>query len=394
MNNQIKLIPLDCLLIDLENPRYDTRPSQRDALITMLKEQGEKLINLAEDIVYRGLNPSELPIVMPTEDDKTFIVLEGNRRLAALKLASSPELVKSLGLPPRLEKRFTALHDRAMSSLPEEISCVVLPREEANNWIMLKHTGENEGIGVVSWDGRARQRFRGSSPALQAIELVEEKGYLDDETKKKLPKIAITNIERILNTPEARKLIGVEVKNNTLRLLEPEEEALSRLAIMVSDVANREIRVTDIDTKEQRVKYAEKLASTPIRLPHHQDSEKGSKPQTTEAAGTESKSTSRQINPNRKTLIPRGFKVTINQPRINKIYNELQKLNIDSYPNSCAVLLRVFVELSIVNFGDRHNIEFTRSKKAKDGSLIEREMSLRKKNQCSRRLYGRKQIYE
>ena len=58
-------------------------------LATHLKR---KLLVLAQDILQNGLNPSDLPFVMPLNDDrKRYIVLEGNRRLAALKSLENPE---------------------------------------------------------------------------------------------------------------------------------------------------------------------------------------------------------------------------------------------------------------------------------------------------------------
>src|SRR5437016_12433228 len=105
----LQSISLEYLLVDLQNPRYDPRTSQREALATIAQDQGEKLINLAEDIVDRGLNPSELAIVTPAEDDNIYVVLEGNRRIAALKLISSPSLLTSLGLSQTLTKRYHAL---------------------------------------------------------------------------------------------------------------------------------------------------------------------------------------------------------------------------------------------------------------------------------------------
>lgn len=216
-----EIIPLENLAIDLVNPRHVQQPSQREALATIAHDQGAKLANLAEDIAEKGLNPTEIPLVTPANEGGIFTVVEGNRRIAALKLSSSPHLLASIGLPRNLSERFKAIQRNSIDTLPTQITCAVLSREEANHWIHLKHTGENEGVGIVSWDGRARQRFRGSSPALQAIELVEASDLLDLETRKNLPKIAITNVERLLGTPAARQLLGVDVKDGQLILLSP-----------------------------------------------------------------------------------------------------------------------------------------------------------------------------
>lgn len=363
------------LLIDLRNPRYEIRSSQHDALATISRDQGLKLYNLAEDIVDKGLNPSDIPIVTPADEPGSYTVLEGNRRIAALKLLSSPSLVASLDLPSSILKKYNSLIDQAKGTLPTELQCVVLSREDANNWIMLKHTGENEGVGIVTWDGRARHRFRGASPALQAVELVEASNLLDDDTRAKLPKIAITNIERILGTPDARRLLGVDVKNDKLILNAPEDNALGRLALVVSDVANRTIRVTDLDAKDQRFAYAQDIAARPLPKPaasavSHQPST-GSKP-----------TVATRISPDRSTLIPKHFKLRISQTRINRIYGELQRLNAEHYVNSCAVLLRVFVELSVDDYAQRHRVTLKatpRSKKSSRAASSPRDMTLREK---------------
>lgn len=49
----------------------------------------------------------------------------------------------------------------------------------------------------------------------------------------------------------------------------------------------------------------------------------------------------------RRTLIPRGSTLRIGQPKINRLCRELKRLQLDSFPNAGAVLLRVFVELSL-----------------------------------------------
>lgn len=374
-------ISLENLQIDLYNPRYEHRTSQRDVLTTIAHEQGVKLVNLAEDIAEKGLNPSELTIVAPTEKPDIYIVLEGNRRVAALKIVSSLSLLNSLGLKQGLVNRYKALHDAAKDTIPAKINCVIMPREDANYWIQLKHTGENEGVGIVGWDGHAKQRFRGSSPALQAVDYVEQSGYLDSETKKKLPKIAITNIERILNTPDVRKILGVDIQKDHLILTSADDESLARLAMVVSDVANKRVKVTQLDTKTQRIAYANEVASRPLPKPSGPIGNARKAGASTTPTGTATKS-GRAISPERKTLIPTQFKIAISQTRINRIYHELQKLPIDRFINSCAVMFRVFVELSIDEFAKSKKIILKVMPKPKAGSskpLQPRDMTLREK---------------
>jgi hypothetical protein len=367
-NVPIVSIEIENLLIDLQNPRFDPKSSQRDALQTIIHDQGKKLYNLAEDIVDSGVNPCEPLLVTQSEDPDFHIVLEGNRRVAALKLLSSPQLLESVKTTKGLHNKYRTLHDRAENTLPTELQCVVLPREDAKNWIMLKHTGENDGVGVVPWDGRARHRFRGSSPALQAIDLVEKAELLDQEAKENLPKIAITNVERILGTPDARQLIGVDVKENKSTLKSPEENALGRLALIVSDVAKGNIRVSHLDRKEQRIAYAQEIASRPLPKP------------VVSAAKVAAKRTTIRVPAERTTLIPKKLQINISQTRINRIYGELQKLNAESFRNSCAVLLRVFVELTVDDFAKRHRLSLKKRPKSRKGVPTQlKDMTLREK---------------
>ncbi|MBI3163796.1 MAG: hypothetical protein HYZ24_03865 [Chloroflexi bacterium] len=356
---KVKPIPIQNLLIDLQNPRYDPRTNQREALATLAREQGSKLVSLAEDVINEGgLNPAELPMVMPSGDGSSFIVMEGNRRITALKLLLSPSLTSGLNLPDNLLKKLKSLHDSAKEKLPSEILCVVFEsREEARHWIDLRHTGENGGVGIVSWDGVQTQRFRGSSASLQAVEYARHSNLLDEDTKKKLPKIAITNIERVLNTPDARKILGVEVKNNELIFKDPEEIVIPRLATIVSDIANKRKKVTHLDTKDQRIEYAKEVVENPA-----QKTDKSSSANNPKGFGSSITNPgkpgkgAKSLPVHRKTLIPKGLGLTITVVRLNKIFDELKRLDVSLYANSCAVLFRVFLELSVDEFAETNNI--------------------------------------
>jgi hypothetical protein len=356
--------------------------------MTLTREQGHKLATLAEDIVNEGgLNPSELPMVMSSGDSNSFIVMEGNRRIVALKLLLSPSLVSGLNLPDKLVKRFKALHDKAKEVLPSEIPCIIFEsREEARHWIDLRHTGENNGIGIVPWDGIQTQRFRGTSPSLQAIEYARNSDYIDDDTKNKLPKIAITNVERVLNTTEARDILGIDIKNNELLFKEPEEVVIPRLAAIVSDIANKRKKVTHLDSKEQRVDYAREIVEKPVQKV---DKSKPSASKKGDAvvggSAGKTKATTKSLPANRKTLVPRRLHLTITVTRLNKIFDELKRLDISAYVNSCAVLFRVFVELSVDEYAKTHDIstkEVRPSRINAKGERIpesEKEFSLREK---------------
>lgn len=83
------------LLLDVNNPRSATAKSQKDAIKKMLEEQKDKLVRLAESVVQqKGLSPLDrLLVLKKTPSAKGYTVLEGNRRLAVLKILDNPSLM-------------------------------------------------------------------------------------------------------------------------------------------------------------------------------------------------------------------------------------------------------------------------------------------------------------
>ena len=199
-----KNLKIGSLLLDQQNPRIPPVASQRDALQQVIDDQEDKLANLAESIVEEGLSPIDVWFVerSPTANDK-FVVLEGNRRLAALKLLQNPGALTDLVMSSSLKKRFEAAAAKFKPDLVEPVSCFETTREEANPWIQRRHTGEDEGRGIVSWDGQAAARFRGGDPALQALEFVRKHGNLSDDQHAVLGGRFITTLRRLLESEKA-----------------------------------------------------------------------------------------------------------------------------------------------------------------------------------------------
>jgi hypothetical protein len=106
-------LTIDELLLDLDNPRISRAESQREALQKILEDQDIKLVVLAESIVADGLNPMDRWLVLksPAELGK-YIVLEGNRRLATIRVLNNRHLLNALEVRSPVKKRLEALADQ------------------------------------------------------------------------------------------------------------------------------------------------------------------------------------------------------------------------------------------------------------------------------------------
>jgi len=195
-------------LLDLRNPRISGVTSQHEAIQKIIEDQDVKLVKLAESIVDEGrLNPMDRFLVMEAQDQRNkFIVVEGNRRLAALMILGNPNVLSGLDVRPSLKKALEGLSQRFDSDAIPAVDCfVVKSREEAAPWIRHRHTGENEGVGIVDWSSVAQRRFIGNDPALQALEFVITHGGLSEQERKKVEvDFPITTLDRLLSTPSVR----------------------------------------------------------------------------------------------------------------------------------------------------------------------------------------------
>ncbi|MEE9441500.1 MAG: hypothetical protein V3V99_02385 [candidate division Zixibacteria bacterium] len=381
---ETKHIDIADLLLDLQNPRFERQNNQREALKTMVEELGLKLVNIAGHIAQYGPNPSEIPIVIRSKKEGQYIVLEGNRRIVAIKLATDPKLVESLKLPTGITRKLKSINQKYGANLPLSVQCSVAPnRKEADVWVELRHTGENKGIGIIQWSGVATSRFKGELPDIQIVEHVKDSDYLDSETRDKLHKIKISNLQRFIGTPEARKKLGIDIVKKQLIFLNPneKEKIIGRLAIVISDMVNQHIKVTQIDNKEQRISYANAVAkrSLPILGERITPTQLVSK-KISASSSTKKKNT--RIIRNQKYLIPPSLNLNITQGRIANIFKELKKLPLDTFENSAAVLLRVFLEMSLNEFAKLNRIRLKVKSTNKDGKEIEKDMTLQQKIVC------------
>jgi hypothetical protein len=350
-------IPISSILIDAENPRL-SKPNvgQREALRELAQEQQGRLIKLAEHIVEHGPNLSELPIVMPF-DERRYVVLEGNRRLAAYRGLENPDSLVG-ALTPTLVAALRKLSAIYQQNPVESLNCLLVKdREEARPWIELRHTAGNEGAGVVKWNAGEAARFRARTvrelpPHIQVLEFLENRGDLTPEERRKAP---TASLYRLFGTAAIREKLGVDIKDKQLIILGDEGKVAKALLYVVKQFITGEKKTVDIYTKDDREKYANALPAAIVVKP----SAKAGRPIPNAPRNTTPKPTPAPIpklpRP-RETLIPNDCALKITDARIRAIEIELRKLRLEEYNNAVAVLYRVFVELCVDSYLTTHKL--------------------------------------
>lgn len=365
------------LLPNPNNPRFNPVKYQTETILSMINDQEEKLVVLAEHIIKNGLNPTDVILVCPYENQ--WLVLEGNRRVTALKLINEPDIIPDE--LSKLKKEFQRLNGIVDNSLLDSIPCVVAEdAEQGREWIRLKHTGENEGAGTVRWDGQQTSRFNSqTSGAVDAriifLDELRELKAIPEEYKERFHLIKKTNFDRLTKDPDVRELLGIGVSDNKLFLVDGVNDYLLEV---LYDLMFADLSVGKIYSKEDRKEYLLSIAkrveekesaqrtdskqtdresgtsdahsdkgresgadSTPSR---EDGGEQGA--ETSTSAGRDGSSKGKSYPINRKVLVPQHHKLTITHARIAKIFSELKTLDVETYPNATAVLMRVFIELS------------------------------------------------
>ncbi len=358
----VRRIPITQLMIDTHNPRLSAVGSnQLETIRTITQTQFEKIVTLAKHIIEHGLNPAHLSIVMPAPQGGTsYVVLEGNRRVTALKLLSSPTLSGDVLSGKKLKSLKDLSADFTKKKI-SDINCVVFAnRAEADTWIRLIHRGQQGGAGLVEWNGQVAARYdarlgnRRQMAALSILNFVAREGKLSTTTLQKIRagNFPITTLRRLLDTPYVRENLGLDItRDGSVLRTYPKGEAVKGLSRVVDDVGTGKKTVSDIKNLAQRINYIDSLpkATLPksaMRLASAVQLDATSDDPTSTAP----RKKRRKQHRTRNILIPKDCDLNIDEPRINAIYKELQRLKVDEFPNAAAVLMRVFVEQSVDHY--------------------------------------------
>lgn len=378
---RIKKIKINDLLVNTENYRFDTMASQRDAIEKMLDDQSDNLYNLAEHVLKNGLNPNDkVEVAVSNHEKSKFIVLEGNRRTITLKILNNPDLIEGTK-HAALKKKFKKLNEENKSKLIREIECLVFDDpKEADTWIGLKHGYGQSGVFTDNWGPLQKQRFQEktegkTSTSLQIIKLLKNSSDVPADVKANVDKITTTNLDRLIDDPDVRDFLGIEVNSGVIQSAVSEKEVMKGLVQVVKDILNPKFTVKQIYSKDDRKDYIAKFpkASRP------NTKVKSDKPWQFTSIATSSTASPQpkpKVNPKeRKKLIPKSCGIKISKPKVNAIYHELTDLDVVKHTNAVAVLFRVFIELSVDSYIEEHKLASTPSA-TKSGMNFQQKMNI------------------
>jgi len=397
--DQYKTLSLSKLKVNPENPRYrNPRISESDAILALFKEIKSnpetalrQMLNLIDDIANHGTNPADLPIVVPDPNDRdTYQVMEGNRRIASLKLLYFPDLATEvLQAEPRALNRLEEFRESFLNRFPEqykEVLCVLCPTpENAHHWIYLRHTGENEGRGITPWDKAAKDHFRLHAAerkhtiATQLAEVLTREGYLKPDAP-----VVLSTLERMVRDPDVISQLHIEIEDDEIKLPSAPQlrvfalRVLQRIALDTADkdpqTKMKRLTSRHINQKQERTQYlSQVIAQISHPGPKHLPTEESKAPIVPQSAISASAKNGERVSsppvPTQTPSLPLAPPVCPSRPpatqdykkrrgvaakgikvqhsTLNHLYQELCQLDAESYPNVGIMGIRAFLESSL-----------------------------------------------
>ncbi|MDO9639700.1 MAG: hypothetical protein Q7J44_14260 [Pseudotabrizicola sp.] len=368
---------IDDLMPDFLNPRIGNAATRLESINRIVSLQGPKLVNLAQSILSNGLSPIDRLLVIKDEKfPEHHVVIEGNRRATAMILLANPRLIETLDAfessadLKRCKAKLLGLAASFSRSTVEPIKVVLAPNREATRyWVQLRHSGEGDGVGVTRWRVIESARFTDPKSRIVAVaDLLFTEGDLSGVEKEMLDELAWSTFDRFIDSPRLREVLCFEVVEGMVITTSPRNRVVNALREIAFRVAKGEFDSRKQNSVEDRLNALAQLPSgvLPPRPTVERSGEGdeeglhgsdpvekdppaaiGTKPDVTGVlpAVKSTKSTTRA-----KDRLFRRSDFVVTEPRLQDILKELSDLPLSSKPNACAVLLRVFLEMSVLHY--------------------------------------------
>lgn len=244
---EIKKLKIKDLLNYFENPRHVIGNNEVDTLKKLFDSVGiQYMLNLADDIQKNGLLGNQQIVVVYSNDLKRYIVYEGNRRVAVLKLLLEPDKFNFLDVVTK-EK---AQKISQKGNISEEISCYVTDEKDAFFIMERLHSGEDKGKGTKQWSAREKENFKvrmnHEKTLSYLVDFYVKKYFTDLDITNILP---FTTIERIFNNRVIKRKIGLDISDEGTFTKERMQLVINASKWVVKEAENEGVAVTRLFNK-------------------------------------------------------------------------------------------------------------------------------------------------
>lgn len=360
-------ISLTKIYLDAENPRHESLPDEPSIIKHLVVN--EKVRALAKNIAEAGgTSPIELiALVRHPRVKNGYVVVEGNRRICALKLLQDPDKAGN-----EKDKRYFTNLAQGMEHAISKVNAMVFDsRGEAQRWFALRHEGEQDGVGTKAWDAQQKSRFsvrtQGKNPNAQALLVLDYARQYNLLSAQDIAELNITTLTRYLSNPVLRHALGL-ADGNTLDILVPDAEFERALTRFLHDALAPETSGVSSRTKaHDRKAYAERLTREGVAAttfggerhaprtgsgPQVAPPDKPVPPGTTPPEGDKGTATPPGVrdnrNPDKRTyVIAPSFRVHIKHKQLKRLFDELKKIDALQFSFAATYLFRAVIENGI-----------------------------------------------
>ena len=357
----IEPLPITELFLDQHNIRTPLSEQDQNALIRDMFAN-ESAFELVKSIVQNGLFPDEFPIGI--KENGKIIIIEGNRRLAALKALNEPDIV------PSWQHKIRSIDPPKVTS----IRVTIAPdRTSALKHIANKHTVDYRR----PWKPLRQAYFYQSQ--LDNGKTIEE--IIDEYPEHNVPRFIkmlqmhrlaksidindslkakvyderifpITNLERFYNDKNVGEFLGIEFDDyGNLHGKIDSREFEKGYKKIVEDIAIGEIDSRKYNSIAERKEYLEALPPkyTPDKSRRGSFGVEDFQPQEPPQKSSEEK---RKLSKRTPTGLFFQSDIPFNLPStsLRLMYNELRDIPVEKFPNAAHDLLRSFLECTLVNY--------------------------------------------
>ena len=357
----IKGVSLDEILLDTDNVRLNVTGKVAQSSLLADLFNYENAMELVISIVENGVFPDELPVVI--EQDGKYIVIEGNRRIAALKAIQKPDIA-----PDSFATKIKGLG--ALPNVQSVNVVIARSRDATNKLIASKHTKTTRRRWRTLRQAYFYKTLLNSPTEKWTIESLQ-KAFPEHDIRKFIrmlemhkiaksfdypPEIAskvhderkfpISTLERVYDNQTVQELMGFTFNDDGTVKIASEQVAFSKaFQRIVLDIAERNVDSRSLNTKNIVNSYVQSFIGGPL--------DQVSEPTTSEKFH-EKELPKEESKPSKikdpKGVIPDHISFGLNSSALKEMYKELQNISVKKFPNAAHDLLRSFLECSVVEY--------------------------------------------